>query len=164
MSAYLCRQTFFLLIKIQGIEMAKKSVKFRYIGKNKNMNGVYGYDFSNHAVVEVENEFAIGKLSGNKSHFEIVEDDEDDRIDDPDKIAQLNSNVTDVTLVKPGLIEETPEENVAYGVFRLKGDGSIYAKPDKVFTTVEEDAQTYIDSFDDGKERVIRTKKIEAHK
>jgi hypothetical protein len=111
--------------------------KFRYIGERKNMNGVFGYDFSGGVDVEVTNEHVIGKLTNN-SHFEIV------------KTGHKATQATEA---------ETPDEiNVAYGVFRLKGDGSIYAKPDKVFTTNEEDAQAYIDSFDDGKERVIRTK------
>jgi hypothetical protein len=149
MSAYLCRQTFFLLIKIQGIKMAKESVKFRYIGKNKDMNGVFGYDFSGGVDVEVTNEHAIGKLTNN-SHFEIV---------------KTGHKATQATEVIETPVAEIPEKIVeVYGVFRLKGDGSTYAKPDKVFTTVEADAQAYIDSFDDGKERVIRTKKMEAHK
>lgn len=47
---------------------------FRYKGEKREMRNVYGFDFSNHKVVEIpeENTLAIKKLSGN-SHFEQVE-------------------------------------------------------------------------------------------
>jgi len=104
---------------------------FKYNGDKTNMNGCFGYDFSNHLPVNVpdSDKLAIKKFTNN-SHFDLVSED----IDDPDI-------------------------NCDYGVFRVQGNGQNYSKPDKVCDK-KEDAEEFIAGIDDGKTRIIlrRTK------
>lgn len=104
---------------------------FKYNGDKKDMNGCYGYDFSDHKPVTIpeSDTLAIKKFTGN-SHFDLIKED----IDNPDI-------------------------NCDYGVFRVQENGQNYAKPDRVFDK-KEDAEGFVDGIDDEKERVIlrRTK------
>lgn len=52
-------------------------MKFKYIGEKKEMKDVYGYDFSDHAIVDAPDSDALAtkKLSAN-SHFMLIDDAE----------------------------------------------------------------------------------------
>lgn len=99
---------------------------FKYNGDKKEMKGVFGYDFSDFKEVEVAEDDGLAiRKLTSNSHFDLVSEDIDD-----------------------------PNVNFDYGVFRVKEDGKNYSKPDKVFEK-KEDAQAFIDGFDDGKKRTI---------
>lgn len=104
---------------------------FRYNGDKEKMNGVFGYDFSDHKEVEIpDNETRIVEKLTNNSHFDLVSDSVDD-----------------------------PDINCDFGVFRVKEDGQNYSKPDRSFDSMEQ-AEAFILEQDDEKERTIlkRTK------
>lgn len=103
---------------------------FKYTGEKGRMNGVFGYDFSDHKEVEIPetNSEVIGKLKNN-SHFKLVGEKDD------------------------------PDVNCDFGVFRVQENGQNYSKPDKVFE-LREDAEIYISEQTDEKKRTVlkRTK------
>lgn len=102
---------------------------FKYTGDKESMDGVYGYDFSGHRVVDVEEgSLAARKLTGN-SHFEAVEAT---HILVPGPILPDN----DGSVVEPVPEAESPDDD--FGIFRIKEDGDKYSKPDKVCDSMEE--------------------------
>lgn len=109
------------------------------------MDNVYGYDFTDGKEVEITDPFVCGKLSNN-SHFDVIA--VDNRVVEPT-----------VTTTEPEeiLVIDTEDNdiNCDYGVFRVKEDGTNYARPDQVFETMEE-CTTYIAEKDfDPESRVI---------
>ena len=116
------------------------------------MKGVYGYDFSDHKVVEVpaSDSLATRKLTAN-SHFEIVTGEP---IDESVKEIEPGKEIDKGSCVHS---EENHDPDFQYGVFRVKEDTSLYSKPDKMCESAEE-AELYIGSFDDGKKRKVMKK------
>lgn len=110
-------------------------MKFKYNGEKGNMMGVFGYDFSDHKVVDVDNPFVIEKLKGN-SHFDVVS--ENIETIKPKKTEKPEFDLTD------SIEKSEPKKSGKFGLFRIKSDGGHYSKPDKIFGSME-DVEKFMD-------------------
>lgn len=125
-------------------------MKFKYNGEKGTLKGVFGYDFSDHRIVDVEGDHVITKLKGNR-FFDIV----GDIIDVAHKVVEIIKPEPDKTEPEEKPEPEEPKKTGKFGLFKVKGDGEPYSRPERTFESMEECTNFMDENGISSEERII---------